>query len=70
MDGDEAIAIVGIGCRFPGADNIEQYWQLLANAECHLKEIPKERFNVDAFYDENPSALGKSYVRKAALIER
>uniref|UniRef100_A0A2C9MA35 Uncharacterized protein n=1 Tax=Biomphalaria glabrata TaxID=6526 RepID=A0A2C9MA35_BIOGL len=65
----EQIAIVGISCKVPGADNVEQYWKLLENGENHVIDIPKERWNNDAFYDPDPHAIGKSYVRRAGLLK-
>lgn len=67
MDTDDAIAIVGVGCIFPGADNLEEFWRVLENGEDHVQDIPKDRFNVDAFYDKDPDAPGKTYIRKAGL---
>ena len=66
----DEIAVVGVGCRFPGADNLSEYWSLLMNGENHVKEIPKERWNVDAFYDDDPNKPGKTYVRKAGFVNR
>ncbi|KAK3100043.1 hypothetical protein FSP39_013817 [Pinctada imbricata] len=68
MDGNE-IAIVGIGGKFPGAKNCEEFWRLLKNGENHVKEIPKNRWDVDAFYDEDPGKAGKTYVRRAGLLD-
>lgn len=70
MNEDTNIAIVGIGCMFPGAENIDEYWNVLLNGEDHVQDIPTERFNVEAFYDPNPDHPRKSYVRKAGLIKR
>lgn len=70
MDNDDAIAIVGIGGKFPGADNIEEFWKILVNGENHITEIPPERWNAEAFYDSDPDAVGKTYVRKAGLLKR
>ena len=68
---DDDIVVVGIGCKYPGADNLEEFWRVLANGENHVKEIPKERWNVDAFYDPDPNASGgKTYVRNAGFINR
>ncbi|NEO03837.1 MAG: hypothetical protein F6K50_53720, partial [Moorea sp. SIO3I7] len=36
----EAIAIIGLGCRFPGARNPEEYWRLLCNGVDAITEIP------------------------------
>ena len=67
METDE-IAIVGAGCRFPGADNLEEYWRVLVNAENHVKEITLERWNHQAFYDADKNAKGKYYVTRAGLL--
>ncbi|XP_061193903.1 phenolphthiocerol/phthiocerol polyketide synthase subunit B-like [Saccostrea echinata] len=69
MDEDTTIAIVGIGCIFPGANNIEEFWRVLLNGEDHVVNIPNERFNVDAFYDPDPESPRKTYVRKAGLVK-
>ncbi|XP_062588652.1 mycolipanoate synthase-like [Saccostrea cucullata] len=68
MDTEDAIAIVGIGCKFPGAENVDEFWNVLKNGEDHVKDIPKERFNVEAFYDTDPDTPGKTYIRKAGLV--
>ena len=68
-DGDE-IAIVGVGCRFPGADNIHEYWRVLKNGENHVKEVPPDRWNIDAFYDPDRNKAGKTYVRTAGFLNR
>ncbi|CAC5426739.1 Narbonolide/10-deoxymethynolide synthase PikA1, modules 1 and 2 [Mytilus coruscus] len=69
MDDDDAIAIIGIGCKFPGADNQEEFWQLLVNGENHVIDIPSERWNNDAFYNSDPNAVGKTYVPRAGFLK-
>ncbi|KAJ8318412.1 hypothetical protein KUTeg_003503 [Tegillarca granosa] len=66
---DEPIAIVGVGCQFPGANNLDEFWRLLVNGENHVNEIPKERWNLDYYYDPNPDTPNKTYVRRAGLID-
>ncbi|XP_062610165.1 putative inactive phenolphthiocerol synthesis polyketide synthase type I Pks15 [Saccostrea cucullata] len=68
MDTEDAIAIVGVGCKFPGAEDADEFWNVLKNGEDHVKDIPKERFNVEAFYDSDPDVPGKTYIRKAGLV--
>ena len=55
----ETIAIIGIGCRFPGAKNPESLWQLLRNGVDAITEVPPERWNIDEFYDPQPVTPGK-----------
>ncbi|XP_069131978.1 phenolphthiocerol/phthiocerol polyketide synthase subunit C-like [Argopecten irradians] len=69
-DEDNAFAIVGVGCKFPGADNLDEFWRVLLNGENHVIEIPPERWNVDAFYNEDPMEPGKTNVRRAGFIRK
>ncbi|KIW12713.1 hypothetical protein PV08_09991 [Exophiala spinifera] len=49
-DSDD-IAVIGLSCRFPGgASTTDKFWNLLYNSESAYTEVPKSRFNVDAFY--------------------
>ncbi len=52
----EPIAIVGLGCRFPGADGPDAFWQLLIDGVDAVGEIPRERWS-GAVGDEEPSHL-------------
>ncbi len=65
----EPIAVIGMGCRFPGgADNPESFWRLLHDGVDAVTEIPHDRWNVEAFYDPDPSAPGKTYARHGAFL--
>jgi acyl transferase domain-containing protein/NADPH:quinone reductase-like Zn-dependent oxidoreductase/acyl carrier protein len=67
----EPIAIIGIGCRFPGgADSPEGFWRLLRAGTDAVGEIPSTRWDVDAYFDPDPATPGKSYIRHAALLDR
>ena len=41
----EPIAIIGLGCRFPGAPNPEAFWELLREGRDAISTIPAERFD-------------------------
>ena len=65
----EAIAVIGMGCRFPGGvDSPEAYWELLRSGRDAISEIPSDRWNVDDYYDNDPTAPGKMYARHGAFI--
>ena len=70
MEDSGRIAIVGVGCRFPGADNLAEFWRVLSKGENHVNEIPPERWNLEAFYSEDVNAVGKTYVRRAGLLKK
>ncbi|CZT49204.1 related to polyketide synthase [Rhynchosporium secalis] len=43
--GSEEIAVVGMACRFPEADSIEEFWQLLASGKSCIGTVPIGRFD-------------------------
>ncbi|WXC66012.1 hypothetical protein SNK03_011796 [Fusarium graminearum] len=51
------IAIIGVGCRLPGrANNLDNLWKLLSESRNGQTEIPKDRWNADAWFDAYPDA--------------
>ena len=65
----EPIAIIGIGCRFPGAPNPPAFWRLLKQGIDSIREIPADRWDIDEFYDSNPTRLGKMINRVGGFID-
>lgn len=69
-NGKEPIAIVGIGCRFPGGANTPQkFWQLLCRGVDAITKIPEDRWNVDKFYHPDPTVPGATYSCWGGFIE-
>ena len=65
-----SVAIVGIGCRFPGhANSPEEFWSLLCGGVDAIRDIPDDRFDLQRFYDPDPSKPGRSYVRRAGIAD-
>ncbi|HRC85824.1 MAG TPA: polyketide synthase, partial [Thermoanaerobaculia bacterium] len=63
----EPIAIVGMGCRYPGgADDPARLWQLAAQGATGISAIPPERWALEDFYNPDPEAPG-TYVSKAGF---
>jgi acyl transferase domain-containing protein/SAM-dependent methyltransferase len=65
----EPIAIVGIGCRFPGARDSESFWRLLNGGVDAVSEIPPDRWDVDAYYDPDPNQPGKMATRWGGFLD-
>ena len=66
----EPIAVVGIGCRFPGGGNgPDAYRQLLQQGVDAVGSIPADRYDWAAHYSETPGTAGKMYVREGAFLD-
>jgi acyl transferase domain-containing protein len=66
----EPIAIVGMGCRFPGgADTPEAFWQLLHNGVDAISEVPDDRWSVEQYYHPHPDTPGKISTRYGGFLD-
>ena len=65
-----AIAVVGMAGRFPGGSNLEGYWNVLAQGHDAVTEVPRERWNIDAYFSADPAARGKIVSRDGGFLQR
>src|SRR3984893_4858586 len=65
---NEPIAIIGIGCRFPGANDPAAFWQLLRDGVDAIREVPADRFDEHAFYGPDPATPGKMNTRWGGFL--
>lgn len=61
------IAIVGISGRFPGAENLDEYWENLSNGIDSVKEI--DRWENDDYFSTDEDAINKSYINVSGLLD-
>lgn len=67
---EDAIAVVGIGCRFPGSSNdVNQFWDLLKNGKDAIVDVPKNRWDRHTYYNENRSFSGKTVSQRGGFID-
>ena len=67
----EPIAIIGVGCRFPGeANDTESFWKLLHNGVDAVIEVPADRWDIDAFYSPDEKAPGKMSTRQGGFLSK
>lgn len=67
---NEPIAIIGIGCRFPGqANNASSFWNLLCHGVDAIGEIPPDRWNIDTYYHPVQGTPAKTYSRWGGFVE-
>ena len=65
----EPIAIVGMGCRFPGSRDLPGFWETSREGRAWFGEIPADRWKVGAFYAENARSANRTYSRRFGRIE-
>src|SRR5579884_880505 len=66
---NEPIAVVGMSCRFPGAPNVDAFANLLREGVDAVREVPADRWDIDAFYSPERGAPGKMYTRRGGFLE-
>jgi acyl transferase domain-containing protein/acyl-CoA synthetase (AMP-forming)/AMP-acid ligase II/acyl carrier protein len=66
----EPVAIIGIGCRLPGANGADAFWQLLRDGIDAITEVPAERWDARAFYSPNPVPPGKMNTRWGGFLNQ
>lgn len=66
---ENEIAVVGIGCNFPGGEGLDNFWRVLVEGRNCSVTIPRERFDLKDWYDPDDNKPGKSRTTKAALIQ-
>lgn len=62
-------AIVGYAARFPGAADADEFWDVLRQGRDAVSDVPRDRWDVDEFFDPDPDAPGKMVARRAGFIE-
>src|SRR5438132_11099484 len=65
----EPVAVIGIGCRFPGnGASPDDFWTLLANGSDGVGEIPADRWDIDSDYDPHPEPPAKVCTRFGGFV--
>ena len=63
------IALVGMACRFPGADSPADFWRMLLDKRDAIGEVPRARWPIDRFYGADRDAPGKIPTRSGGFID-
>ncbi|WBF56762.1 polyketide synthase [Lysinibacillus sp. JK80] len=68
---NEPIAIIGMGCRFPGgSNNPEQFWNNIKNGKDSITEIPKDRWSINRYYDTYNKKRGKTRAKWGGFLDK
>ncbi|HUB56363.1 MAG TPA: type I polyketide synthase [Mycobacterium sp.] len=64
------LAIVGIGCHFPGgAHSPDSYWSLLCSGTDATRTVPETRWNAAKYHDPNPAKVGKMVTCRGGFLD-
>lgn len=66
---DQRIAIIGMGCRFPGASSPDAFWQMLCERRSGVREVPAERWDFARFFHPDARTPGKIAGRWGGFLE-
>lgn len=66
----EPIAIIGMGCRFPGAGDPRQFWELLRAGKQAIDEVPADRWKAEKLCDPDPRTAGKIRSWKGGFLDQ
>jgi enediyne polyketide synthase len=64
-----AIAVIGMGCWYPGAYDLLQLWENILARRIQFRRIPKQRLPLSEYHDPDPTAFEKTYATRAAVID-
>lgn len=68
--GCPGIAVVGMACRFPGANNYRQFWKNLADGVCSVKEISPDRWDATAYYSPDIQLPNKTNTKWLGQVDK
>ncbi|WP_406484925.1 SDR family NAD(P)-dependent oxidoreductase [Streptomyces sp. NBC_01563] len=67
--GGPVIAVIGMACKFPGADGLAEFWERLSAGHDSIVEVPPSRFDIDEVYDPRPGTPGKLISRYGGFLD-
>ncbi|MBM7086592.1 type I polyketide synthase [Micromonospora humidisoli] len=66
----DPVVVVGMSCRFPGAANADELWQVAVGERDEISAFPTDRgWDVEALYHPDPAHPGTTYIREAGFVD-
>lgn len=65
---DDDIAVIGMSCRFPGAENYHEFWDNLHSGQYAVSEIPKSRWDWEEYFGDPQSGGNKTNIKWGGFI--
>ncbi|MEL6385497.1 MAG: beta-ketoacyl synthase N-terminal-like domain-containing protein, partial [Cyanobacteria bacterium J06626_18] len=63
------VAVVGMGCWYPGASELREFWENILARRCQFRQLPNQRLPLADYYDPDPAVPDKTYGSRAAVID-
>ena len=63
------LAIVGIGCLFPKANNPNEYWTNIREGVDAITDIPETHWKVSDYFNDDKSAPDMTYAKRGGFID-
>ena len=63
------IAVIGIGCYYPGASNVPELWENILSRRVQFRRMLDQRLPLSEYHDDDPKSTDKTYLTKAAFLE-
>ena len=65
----DAVAIIGMACRYPDADSVEEFWDLINEGKCVIREFPEDRFKPSDLHREPKGPFWGGYLRQSDVFD-
>lgn len=65
----QPIAVIGMGCHYPDASQLNQLWENILGRRCQFREFPQQRLPLSEYYDPDPATPDKTYGNRGAFID-
>ncbi|QTA79644.1 Polyketide-type polyunsaturated fatty acid synthase [Desulfonema limicola] len=62
------VAIVGMGCFFPKASGLKEYWRLLSRGQDAIDEVPETHWSPADYYDKDPKKPDHVYCKRGGFL--
>ncbi|MGA5130191.1 polyketide synthase [Streptomyces olivoreticuli] len=68
-DARAPIAVIGMGCAYPGAWGTEELWELLIGGRDAIGDIPESRYDAEEFHAPRPGTPGRTTARRGGFVD-
>ena len=65
----DTVAVIGMSARFPGASNVNKFWENLSQGKCTVTEVPSSRWSITEYYDPDRNKPNKSYSKWGGFVD-